>query len=195
MNMLLNVLLLSITLLSSAVGHFATPQAPDKLIYKGKTYKLFANPLESFYKEDKARPSFQIEPRTWSSGNQRGYVATWEVKDGTLYLTGIDSWICESPVSDKCKKADLKELFGEKYQDAGVEADWFWGELRMPEGEVLRYVHLGYVSLYERDLILKVESGKIVGEEVIDNTKKPIPPPHELERQELERMKRRGERP
>ncbi len=193
--MIQKVLLITIALLSFSVSSFATPQAPDKLIHKGKLFNLFASPLESFYKGDKSRPKFMIEPRTWHSDNQRGYVATWEVRDNFLYLVEIESWICEPPSSDNCKRADLKELFGERYQDGRVKAEWFSGELRMPEGKVLQYVHMGYVSLYERDTILTVESGKIVGEKMIDNTKKPIPPIEELERQEVERMKKRGEWP
>ena len=193
--MRMRVLLIAFALLVLPINSFATPQAPDKLIYKGRTYHLFANPLESFYKEKESRPIFRIAPNAWSSGNWRGYVATWEVKDGHLYLTEIDSWVCGEDSPENCKKADLKELFGERYRDGRVKADWFSGELRMPEGEVLRYVHMGYVSLYERDFILNVESGKITGERVVDNTKKPIPPPSELERQELERMKKRGEKP
>ena len=193
--MIQKALLTTIAMLSLSASSFATPQAPDKLIYKGKLFNLFANPLEAFYKGDKSKPEFMIEPRTWFSGNQRGYVATWEVRDDFLYLVEIDSWICEPPSSDNCKRADLKELFGERYQDGRVKAMWFSGELRMPEGKVLQYVHVGYVSLYERDTILTVESGKIVDAKVIDNTKKPIPPIEELERQEVERMKKRGEWP
>lgn len=189
------VLPVIITLLLLQVSSLATPQAADKLIYKGNVYRLFANPLESFYKDDKFRPHFRINPNTWSSGNQRGYVATWEVREDYLYLIEINSWVCESPRSNNCKKADLKELFGGRYQDGGVKADWFSGELRMPEGKVLQYVHMGYVTLYERDTILTVESGRITDEKVIDNTKEPIPLAEELLRRELERMKKRGERP
>jgi hypothetical protein len=190
-----SVLLIIILLISLSVAASATPQAPDKLIHKGKTYMLFANPLESFYRTGQSKPRFQIAPRTWSSGNERGYVATWEVKDENLYLIGIDSWICESLGSDNCKKADLKEMFGERYHDGRVKADWFSGELRMPEGKVLQYVHLGYDSLFERDTFLTVEAGKITDEKVIDNTQKPIPSPQELQKQEYERMKKRGEVP
>lgn len=191
----LKILLITVALLALPVNSLATPQAPDKLIYKGKTYHLFANPLESFYQDKESRPKFRIEPNVWSSNNWRGYVATWEAKEGHLYLIRIDSWICEDSLPDNCKRADLKEMFGERYRDGRVKADWFSGELRMPEGEVLRYVHMGYVSLYERDFILTVEVGKITGERMVDNTKEPVPPPNELERQELERMRKRGEKP
>lgn len=193
--MINKVLLILLALLSMPISSMATPQVPDKLIYKGKMWSLFANPLESFYKGGKSRPKFQIEPRAGWSNNHRGYIATWEVKDSYLYLIEIDSWICEPPFSGNCMKVDLKELFGEKYQNGRVKADWFSGDLRMPEGKMLQYVHMGYVSLYERDTIVTVKSGEIMDENVIDNTTRPIPPIEELERQEVERMKKRGEWP
>lgn len=168
---------------------FATAQQPDVLLYDGKKYSLLANPLESYYNEERAKPRFFTRPGSVSTGNWRGYVATWKIEEDFLYLVNIDSWICESLGSEKCKKADLKELFGEKYQDEKVKADWFTGELRVPDGELLQYVHMGYGSIYEREIILKVEAGKITGKKVIDNTKEKIPSRPELERQELEKMK------
>jgi hypothetical protein len=79
---LLSILLLMLT--TSAI--FATAQDPDLLIYNGKTYDLFSNPLENFYDGNKSkRPKFWVEPNSVSSGNWRGYVATWEIIDDKLY--------------------------------------------------------------------------------------------------------------
>ena len=149
----------------------ATAQAPDVIHYEGKKYNLFTNPLESYFKESE-RPKFQIGPGSMSTANWRGYVATWKVEDDTLYLVGLDSWICKDLRPENCKRADLKELFGEKYRDGKVKADWFTGDLRMPDGERLQYVHMGYASIYERDIVLSVAAGKITGQQVIDNTKR-----------------------
>lgn len=108
-----------------------------------------------------------------------------------LLLVGIDSWICGSRVSKDCKKASLKRLFGRKYQTGKVKADWFSGELRIPDGKMIKYVHMGYGSAYEREIILKVEAGKVIGESIIDNIQKEIPSELELQRQELEKMKQK----
>jgi len=95
---LLSILLLM--LITSAA--FATAQAPDVLIYNGKTYDLFSNPLEDFYGEDESkRPKFWVAPDTMSSGNWRGYVATWEIIDDKLYLSKIDSWFCRPSIKQK----------------------------------------------------------------------------------------------
>ena len=104
----------------------ATPQVPDKLLYEGKGYELFANPLESYYVGKRRRPNFyeNQDPKSISTALWRGYVATWEIQADILYLVEIDSWICNSQNKDECVKADLKQLFGDQYQDGKVKADW-----------------------------------------------------------------------
>ena len=47
-------------------------------------------------------------------------------------------------------------------QKGRVRADWFSGELRIPEGEMRRYVHGGYGSEYERDQLIMVDQGRVV---------------------------------
>jgi len=172
---------------------FATGQAPDKLIIGNKVYDLFSNPLEDYYKSEKDRPAFKISADVMSStGNWRGYVATWEIEGKILYLREIDAVICnfQEFTAKKCRKAELRELFGDKYANDKVKAHWFSGELRIPDGRRLEYVHMGYGSVYERDIILTVQMGKITKRTVIDNTKKARPSNLELQRQELEKLKR-----
>ena len=70
-----------------------------------------------------------------------------------------------------------------------ILADWFSGTLRMPEGKLLQYVHIGYGSVYEREITLEVRSGKIIAESGVDNTGRALPSELELQRQELEKMK------
>ena len=167
----------------------ATSQQPDVLIYKAKPYDLFANPLEEFYKEQTNRPLFCVKPTVISTGNWRGYVATWTIENGFLYLVKIDAWICRDWHKKSCRKADLSKLFGNRYRNGKVKADWFSGDLRMPDGKLLQYVHMGYGSVYERELTLSVESGRVVKESMADNTQKTLPSELELQRQELEKMK------
>ena len=190
--MMQRILLGIICVLTLSPATFATGQAPDRLIYKGKTFDLFSNPLESFYKNEKDRPVFRVAPDVLSSsGNWRGYVATWEVRGGLLYLTGIDAWICtfQEYAARKCRKADLKDLFGEKYAEGRVLADWVTEELRVPDGRMLEYVHMGYGSVYEKELTFSVEAGKVANVTLVDNRKKKRPSNPELQRRELEKLK------
>jgi hypothetical protein len=181
--------ILALIVCSLPIVAFATSQQPDVLIYKGKSYDLFANPLEDFYKGKRTRPSFRVKPNVISTGNWRGYVATWSLENGSLYLLKIDAWICRDWDEKSCRMVNLKNLFGNRYLEGRVRADWFSGNLRMPDGELLQYVHMGYGSVYERELTFIVESGKVVKESIVDNTQRKFPSALELERQELEKMK------
>ena len=145
-----------------------TAQMPDVLIYKGEKLELFCNPLEIYFeREERARPSFV----PWHTANWRGYVATWEIDDDRLYLMGIVGRIQAGPDPwMDSRMFALDDLFPECGDR--VEAKWFTGQLRVPRGEVVNYVHLGYFSEYEQDLIFFVEGGKVVETMIVDNRRK-----------------------
>ncbi|HKI20973.1 MAG TPA: hypothetical protein VKA15_23980 [Isosphaeraceae bacterium] len=75
---------------------------------------------------------------------------TWEIRDGRFYLKGLRGRI---------------ELRGE----APLLADWFTGVLRIPRGELLLYVHMGFGSDYEQEVHVKVEERIVTEFRVIDN--------------------------
>jgi len=147
---------------------FATAQFPDILIYKGDTLSLFANPLEQLFKDDTIAPKlFGDKEGCASTACWRGYQANWELVNNELYLTGIYS-CCYDKDSIK---ADLKALFGEKYQNGKVKADWFTGTIIVPKGKLVYYVHMGYESIYEKELALKIKKGVLIGTKLYDNSK------------------------
>ncbi len=184
--------ILLLPLLSSAL--LATAQHPDVLIYDGKTHHLSSNPLEDFYDGSKRRPKFWVLPNGMSSGNWRGYVATWEIIDDKLYLTKIDSWFCGSSIRTQngCRRVTLHDLFSKNVIDGKVFALWFSSNLRVPDGELLKYVHSGYASIYERDIIFDVYAGEIRKRQIIDNTKREVPSDQEVYQQELARLKKKA---
>ena len=83
----------------------------------------------------------------------REYVGSWEIKDERLFLTDVTGRL---------------ELSGED----PLFADWFSGALRIPRGKQLQYIHMGFESVYEYDLIIYVENGVVTNTEIIDNRKK-----------------------
>lgn len=184
------VLNLALFLVAGLTNVYATGQAPDKLIYGGKERDLFANPLEELYRgSDSKRPRFMIGPGVVSTGNWRGYVATWEIDQSKLFLSKIDSWICSSLAKSSCKQVNLADLFPSKVNGDKVGADWFSGQLRIPDGKELQYVHMGYGSVYERDILIEVTKG-IVGKVTIkDNTKAQIPSSNAIALEELKKLK------
>jgi hypothetical protein len=147
---------------------FATAQFPDILVYKGDTLSLFANPLEQLFKDDSIAPKFFRDKEGCNStACWRGYQANWELINNELYLTGIYS-CCYYKDSIK---ADLKALFEEKYHNGKVKADWFTGTIIVPKGKLTYYVHMGYESLYEKELALKIKNGILIGTKIYDNSK------------------------
>jgi tetratricopeptide (TPR) repeat protein len=80
----------------------------------------------------------------------RGYIGTWEIKDGRFFLVGIHG---------------MYKLLGNE----PIFADWFTGVLRIPRGEVLNYVHGDFLSVYEGEVRVSIERGIVVQTRVIDN--------------------------
>lgn len=92
-----------------------------------------------------------------STANWRGYIATWEVIESEgaerLYLAKLSA---NRSHSEKIGLTDLFPGFDK------VFAHWFTGELRCPQGELLNYVHGGYASTYEYDLMMEFKQGVLV---------------------------------
>jgi hypothetical protein len=158
---------LAILLVMLPATAFATAQFGDKLIYKGETVSLRTNPLGSYFGEGTPNPKDLFKPSC--SACWRGYVATWEVKDGKLFLNRVVEGSC----SNNAPEIPLEKIFPGK--KGPIEATWYTGTLRIPRGKMLEYVHMGYSSRYEKTLLIHIEKGKVTKEELIDNTKKNHP--------------------
>ena len=163
-----------------------TAQASDILILEGREVSLDSNPLEALWDDTRSRPRFV----TVSSGLWRGYVATWLLENERLYLLRVEGsvYVDKSgavalghkdfmqeriglgPDSTTTLPASLQLLF--PGMGGPILATWFTGELRIPEGECVEYVHMGYGSVYERELLLRVTRGIVTSSRRIETGKK-----------------------
>jgi len=134
-----------------------TAQIAERLIFEGQEHPLLSNPLTDYFELGGIKPDFQAT----SSANWRGYVGTWEVVGDRLYLVALRGWLRNG------QEANLETVFP-GFPDR-VFAHWFTGKLRIPQGKRLQYVHMGYGSTYERDVILSLRNGVLVGQETIVN--------------------------
>ena len=148
---------------------FATPawptaQIPERIVYEGTEGFLFTNPLESYFSKENPRPEF-ASPHTacW-----RGYVGAWEIREDTLYLKDIKAWMRDE--EGKAAPVEFDRIFPGKTKP--MKADWFTGTLRIPRGKPIKYVHMGYQTVYEDEVHLRIESGKVVDRVTIDNRNK-----------------------
>lgn len=145
----------------------ATGQAGGILIWKGDTSTVFSNPLELHQNMDSLRTKlFGSQNADVNTGCWRGYIAEWTIVEEELYLTNIFS----CTYYENKVKADLKELFGSEYSNGMVKATWVTGELLLPKGKLIHYVHLGYGSFYEYELVLTFNNGRLVNQKTYDNS-------------------------
>ena len=127
-----------------------TAQAHEKLIIDGEqTSMAYCPPLPSDDPRIEHNPSGIMSTWCW-----RGYVGTWEIANDKFYLMDLSG--------------DLRLTVGP------LLANWFTGVLRVPRGERLHYVHMGFGSVYEEELHIKIDRGNIVRTKVISNREKTI---------------------
>jgi hypothetical protein len=132
----------------------ATTQIPDAIIIDGQKHPLFSLPLEQYYGPGRPRPQFRPpNTATW-----RGYIATWVIDRECLYLQSIRAWTGQGEVG-------LSAIF--PGQTAPLPATWFTGQLRVPQGKVLR-VSVPH-PVHEKDLVITVEKGRVARQAIVDN--------------------------
>lgn len=134
-----------------------TAQIAEKLLYQGDEVAMCSTPLCDYFIMGGDHPRFDSNcTALW-----RGYVGQWEIIDDRLYLIGLNGTLKDGAV------VSIASIFPD-YPNR-VFAHWFTGILRIPQGKQLRYVHIGYKSTYERDLLLDVERGVVVATQVRHN--------------------------
>ena len=139
-----------------------TAQASEMLLHRGQELSLCETPLDDYL----ASSGRHIEFEAPSTDLWRGYVGTWEIINDRLYLVALDGHVM---VNGRFTDVTLRDVFPQ-YPE-GLFAHWYSGELRCPRGKLLNYVHGGYMSTYEEDLIIAVQNGIVTGERVVVNGK------------------------
>ena len=138
-----------------------TAQIAETLIYQGEQVALLTNPLDMYFELGGHHPGFQ----STSTALWRGYVGSWELINDRLYLLALDG------VLETGEDASLESVFP-GHPDR-VFAHWYSGTLRIPQGRQLEYVHMGYASSFERDVLLTLQNGVVVHKEVRHNGQAP----------------------
>jgi hypothetical protein len=139
-----------------------TAQIREILSYNGNTYHLATEPLQPLLDilGDK-KPSSEVE--VWvSSCCWRGYIGTWEIVEDKLFLIQLKG----NP--EENEEFNMDSLFPNQNK---VFAAWYTGEIKIPYGKLLHYEHMGYMSIYEKDLFLEFNKGILVATREVDNTK------------------------
>lgn len=124
-----------------------TAQATEILKYSGENLALCAVPLASYFTLAGVQHPFKAP----STGLWRGYVGTCKIIDDRLYLVDLTG----------CAKNG--DQVGLDFLFPGIPnpvfAHWVNGTLRATRGELLKYVHMGFGSVYEEDLLFHFDDG------------------------------------
>lgn len=128
-----------------------TAQIGEILIINGEeTSMSFCPPIPEQHKFIK---KLNVENDSFCTALWRGYIGTWEIKDNKFYLISVKSM----------NGKDLYEIL------APIFADWFIGVLRINQGEIIHYVHMGFGSIFEKEMHVKIENGIVKRTRIIDN--------------------------
>jgi hypothetical protein len=131
-----------------------TAQVHEMIRYQGRRMRLASTP---HFPADHPRikiltdEEFRVgifDETIGSTACWRGYIGSWSIRRGKLYLTKLEGRIC----------LEGKDI---------IFADWFTGELHIPQGGMLDYIHAGYDSVYEQEIILTLEQGVVINTETI----------------------------
>lgn len=119
----------------------------ERLQAGGMAYTIDAWPLESYLATLPTRPATQITPFC-----QHGYVASWTIHEGTLYLTAVST-----------------EPFARLFADhpGPVAATWFSGIIHGWHGD-RRYNGYRARKFSNDEIVLEIAAGQVVREWVLD---------------------------
>lgn len=143
----------------------ATGQSGDFISLDGEEWVLMAKPIGYDSLLWVRMDEFLPDNVSQSTGNYSGYTAFWEIRDGYLCLTRIETYVYDEVSKKKSKLEygvkDLRQLFASYYHAGEIQARWFSGEIRAGKGDLVRYVHDGFERNMEMERVLTVINGKV----------------------------------
>lgn len=133
-----------------------TRQVSETLFENGNEHWIESEPLEKYLKKRK-----DVKFKGTSTANWRGYIGTWEIVDNKLYLIRL--------------RNSRGDELGTEYLFPGqtrVFAEWFSGDIDIPDGERFRYYNMRYSAFYERNILLRFSKGVFIEKKIVDNREK-----------------------
>jgi len=163
-----------------------TAQEGDKLVYNGKSYTMASEPPLSLNEPDRYKIRF-VPGRTscWRGYVAEWFVLEDKLYltgvEGTAYVTDQVRYRKEKLrlagllKSGEIDSARHEQLLNEAQENLTVEKDidimflfnttepvfagWVSGTIRVPMGKMMKYVHMGYESVYRKDMFLSFTDG------------------------------------
>ena len=124
----------------------ATTQIQDRLIYDSNKYFVAYDefPLEDYWSDENPKPECLS---MGSTACWRGYIAKWEVRDGSLFLKSLRK---ENLPNEDEKPIPLQNVFPDA--NGPILADWFSGVLDCTRGAKIK-----------KNVFISIHKGKVIG--------------------------------
>ncbi|TMI90416.1 MAG: hypothetical protein E6H06_17480 [Bacteroidetes bacterium] len=159
----------------SSFRHFASPQLPDYIIFKGDTIATYNLILEQYLQKQEKTESQKLFGLSFRNGASlncwRGYQAIYKIDNDSLFLVDIIN--CGERRLGKIDKAvsaeKMKSIFSDKVVNGRVYINWFSGDINFPlNNKVLRWDGVFY-TIYERETVINVSDGKVLNVGNVEN--------------------------
>ena len=126
-----------------------TAQIGEILVIDNQQYLIAEQPLQSYFNQLKRPPYFTPpSPTCW-----RGYYGKWELRENELFLINFKGYL------DDFDEVELTYLFPQKEE---IFANWYSGILKISQGKLIEFNQLTHTSIYEEDVMLCFENGKLI---------------------------------
>jgi len=173
-----------------------TAQEGDNLVYEGTEYTIASEPPLSLKEPDRYEIRF-VSGRTscwrgyvaeWVLVENKLYLTGVE---GSAYITDLVSYREEKlRLGELLKRGEIdsaqnEKLLNEIKESLTVEkeidleflfkttepvfADWVSGTIRVPIGKMIKYIHMGYESVYQKDMFLTLTNGILKETKIVKN--------------------------
>ena len=97
-----------------------------------------------------------------STGLWRGYIATFEVTEGQVFLKDIHIQVWDSTAPKDSYTMKLVSVIKDVFPDqTKIKVDWLSGLLVIPHGKMINYVHMGYGSTFQHYILLEIDKGDL----------------------------------
>jgi len=157
-----------LTLLSISTNAHATAQAGDIIYINGERWYLRGKPIKFDRNLHDILMNTLPENRVITSANWEGYIAAWSIKDNILTLDSVMISVRDM----RNREAIDSDMLDQVLQQAGYKsrtATWVNGTIFVADGEIIKYIHQGYESIFEHERFLDIKNGIVTSDTTFHN--------------------------
>jgi hypothetical protein len=156
---------ITIVLFFTSLAMYATGQDGDIIYIDGKQWGLLGKPIWADHVLAQDLKAALPKERSYTSANWDGYMAYWSIQNDTLCLDSIQYMrvTADKKTQWECIPAEtLQRVFKNYYNGKKIVAGWVNRDIRVAQGKMLYYEHMGYERNYEEEQIVSIDHGKVI---------------------------------